>query len=84
MCGLALIGTDVGGIPEQINHGQNGLLVPVDDVAALTNALEKVTGDPTYRYNLSRIAWDKAKNTYSMSRVVQQLKTVYRSYRKEE
>lgn len=84
LCGLALIGTDVGGIPEQINHGQNGLLVPVDDVAALTNALEKVTGDPTYRYNLSRIAWDKAKNTYSMSRVVQQLKTVYRSYRKEE
>ncbi|MCU6794823.1 glycosyltransferase family 4 protein [Paenibacillus sp. WQ 127069] len=84
LCGLALIGTDVGGIPEQIIHGQNGLLVPVDDVAALTNALEKVTGDPTYRYNLSRIAWDKAKNTYSMSRVVQQLKTVYRSYRKEE
>ncbi|MEK3724158.1 glycosyltransferase family 4 protein [Paenibacillus sp. FSL H8-0034] len=84
LCGLALIGTDVGGIPEQINHGQNGLLVPVDDVAALANALEKVTGDPTYRYNLSRIAWDKAKNTYSMSRVVQQLKTVYRSYRKEE
>ncbi|WP_240419017.1 glycosyltransferase family 4 protein [Paenibacillus periandrae] len=84
LCGLALIGTDVGGIPEQINHGQNGLLVPVDDVAALTIALEKVTGDPTYRYNLSRIAWDKAKHTYSMSRVVQQLKTVYRSYRKEE
>ncbi|SFL27725.1 Glycosyltransferase involved in cell wall bisynthesis [Paenibacillus sp. 1_12] len=83
LCGLALIGTDVGGIPEQINHGQNGLLVPVNDVPALANALEKVTGDPTYRYNLSRVAWDKAKNTYSMSRVVQQLKNVYRSYRKE-
>jgi glycosyltransferase involved in cell wall biosynthesis len=84
LCGLALVGTDVGGIPEQIVHGQNGLLVPVGDVAALANALEKVIGDPTYRYNLSRVAWDKAKNAYSMSRIVQQLKNVYRSYRKEE
>ncbi|TDF95890.1 glycosyltransferase family 4 protein [Paenibacillus piri] len=84
LCGLALVGTNVGGIPEQIVDGQNGLLVPVDDVPALTAALEKVTGDPTYRYNLGRIAWDKAQNAYSMSRVVQQLKSVYRTYRKEQ
>ncbi|MCR8631143.1 glycosyltransferase family 4 protein [Paenibacillus radicis (ex Xue et al. 2023)] len=84
LCGLALIGTNVGGIPEQIVHGQNGLLVPVDDVPALANALEKVIGDPTYRYNLGRVAWDKAQNAYSMSRVVQQLKSVYRPYRKEQ
>ncbi|MFD0678173.1 MULTISPECIES: glycosyltransferase family 4 protein [unclassified Paenibacillus] len=84
LCGLALIGTNVGGIPEQIVHGQNGLLVPVDDVPALANALEKVIGDPTYRYNLGRVAWDKAQNSYSMSRVVQQLKSVYRPYRKEQ
>jgi glycosyltransferase involved in cell wall biosynthesis len=84
LCGLALVGTDVGGIPEQIIQGQNGLLVPVGDVPALANALEKVIGDPTFRYNLSRIAWIKAKNDYSMSRVVQQLKSVYRNYRKEE
>ncbi|NOU97909.1 glycosyltransferase [Paenibacillus sp. LMG 31456] len=84
LCGLALIGTNVGGIPEQIVHGQNGLLVPVDDVPALASALEKVIGDPTYRYNLGRVAWDKAQNAYSMSRVVQQLKSVYRPYRKEQ
>ncbi|MDF2962708.1 MAG: glycosyltransferase, group 1 family protein [Paenibacillus sp.] len=83
LCGLALVGTNVGGIPEQIVHGQNGLLVPVDDVPALAGALEKVIGDPTYRYNLGRVAWDKAQNAYSMSRVVQQLKSVYRTYRKE-
>ncbi|MFH5185441.1 glycosyltransferase family 4 protein [Paenibacillus sp. TAB 01] len=83
LCGLALIGTDVGGIPEQISHGNNGLLVPVEDVPALTSALEKVISDPTYRYNLGRVAWDKAQKSYSMSRVVQQLKSVYRTYRKE-
>ncbi|WP_028547828.1 glycosyltransferase family 4 protein [Paenibacillus sp. UNC451MF] len=84
LCGLALVGTNVGGIPEQISHGQNGLLVPVEDVDALAGALEKVIGDPIYRYNLGRVAWDKAQNAYSMSRVVQQLKGVYRTYRKSE
>jgi glycosyltransferase involved in cell wall biosynthesis len=83
LCGLALVGTDVGGIPEQIVHGHNGLLVPVGDVQALASALEKVIGDPSYRYNLGRVAWNKAQNDYSMTRVVQQLKSVYRQYRKE-
>ncbi|WP_248924943.1 glycosyltransferase family 4 protein [Paenibacillus hamazuiensis] len=83
LCGLTVIGTQVGGIPEQIEHGKNGLLVPVDDVQALAGALEKVIIDPQYRYNLARVAWDKAKNTYSLSRVIQQLRAVYRSYRKE-
>lgn len=83
LCGLALVGTNVGGIAEQIEHGHNGLLVPPDNVPALASALEKVISDPTYRYNLGRVAWEKAQNAYSMSRVVQQLKTVYRSYRKD-
>jgi len=83
LCGLALVGTNVGGIAEQIEHGHNGLLVPPDNVPALASALEKVISDPTYRYNLGRVAWEKAQNAYSMSRVVQQLKAVYRSYRKD-
>lgn len=83
LCGLAVVGTDVGGIGEQIEHGTNGLLVPVDDVPALAAALEKVIGDPMYRYQLSRIALEKALKAYSMTRVVQQLRAVYRSYKKE-
>ncbi|PZE20931.1 glycosyltransferase family 4 protein [Paenibacillus xerothermodurans] len=84
LCGLALVGTNVGGIPEQIVHGHNGLLVPVDDVPALAAALEKVAGDPIFRYNLGRVAWDKAQSAYSMARIVQQLKSVYRIYRKDD
>lgn len=83
LCGLAVVGTRVGGIPEQIEHGINGLLVPVDDVQALAGAMEKVIGDPMYRYQLARVALDKATKSYSMSRVVQQLRSVYRQYRQE-
>ena len=77
LCWLALVGTNVGGIAEQIEDGVNGLLVPPEDPAALADALEKVVGDPHYRYNLARAGWDKAKKVYSLQRVISQLKKVY-------
>lgn len=77
LCWLALIGTDIGGISEQIDHGVNGLLVPVDDVGALADALEKVIVDPSFRYELSRSAWEKAKQVYSLNRVIRQMKKIY-------
>jgi glycosyltransferase involved in cell wall biosynthesis len=80
LCWLALIGTHVGGIPEQIEHGSNGLLVPVGDYHALSIALEKVIVDPSFRYELARGAWEKAKKTYSLNRVISQLKSVYETY----
>ncbi len=77
LCWLALVGTDVGGISEQIEDGVNGLLVPPDDAEALANALEKLVTDPDYRYNMAREAWNKAKKVYSLQRVIAQLKKVY-------
>lgn len=78
---LALVGTNVGGIAEQIEDGVNGLLVPSEDPMALAEALEKVIGDPLYRYELARTAWDKAKNQYSLSRSVNELKKMYLKFR---
>lgn len=77
LCCLALVGTNVGGIAEQIEHGRNGLLVEPGDSEGLCNALELVMADPTYRYQLARSAWMKAKMTYSLSRVIGQLKQIY-------
>jgi glycosyltransferase involved in cell wall biosynthesis len=74
---LALVGTDTGGISEQIEHGINGLLVPVDDVHALSDALEQVIVDPSFRYELSRAAWEKAKRQYSLHKAIRQLKMLY-------
>jgi glycosyltransferase involved in cell wall biosynthesis len=82
LCWLALVGTEVGGIAEQIEHGVNGLLVPVGDSQALAQTLEKLILDPSYRYHLARAAGEKAKKTYSLNRVIHQLKAVYESYRK--
>ncbi|GGD55973.1 glycosyltransferase family 4 protein [Paenibacillus nasutitermitis] len=77
LCWLALVGTNVGGIAEQIDDGVNGLLVPPEDPDALCDALEKMISDPSFRYNLARAAWNKAKKVYSLQRVISQLKAVY-------
>ncbi|MFC3801002.1 glycosyltransferase family 4 protein [Cohnella sp. GCM10012308] len=77
LCLLSLIGTDVGGIAEQIEDGVNGLLVPGEDPKALADAIDKFILDPHYRYELARAAWNKAKKTYSLNRVIQELKKIY-------
>jgi len=77
LCWLALIGTNVGGIAEQIEDGFNGLLVPSENPIALSDAIEKVMTDPAFRYNLARHAWNRAKKDYSLTRVIKQLKQVY-------
>lgn len=84
LCQLALVGTNVGGISEQIEHGVNGLLVPVEDDEALAEALETVIIDPDYRYQLARAASDKAKKDYSLERVIAQLKKVYREEKSKQ
>ncbi|MFF2482806.1 glycosyltransferase family 4 protein [Paenibacillus sp. NPDC058071] len=83
LCWLALVGTNVGGIAEQIDDGVNGLLVPPEDPAALSDALEKLVTDPSFRYNIARSGWDKAKKEYSLQRVISQLKKVYVSIKQE-
>ena len=44
--GCAMIGTAVGGIPEALEHGRAGLLVPPRDPPALARALDDLLGDP--------------------------------------
>ncbi|QMV43902.1 glycosyltransferase family 4 protein [Cohnella cholangitidis] len=80
LCLLALVGTEVGGIAEQIEDGANGLLVPSEDPIALANALESVINDPHFRYEMARAGWNKAKKTYSLNRVISELKRIYSSF----
>jgi glycosyltransferase involved in cell wall biosynthesis len=48
-CGLPVIGTKVGGIPEIISDSYNGYLIPPDDSSILAQKIEKVLNDPAIR-----------------------------------
>jgi len=47
--GLASVGTAVDGVPEMVEDGVTGLLVPLHDQLALTSALRKLIDDPALR-----------------------------------
>lgn len=45
--GKAVVATDVGGMPDLVDHGETGLLVPPGDPQALTRAMQSLLDDPT-------------------------------------
>ena len=54
--GLPSVSTAVAGIPEIVRDGETGLVVPVDQVDALTRALRTLVLDPALRRTLGRQA----------------------------
>jgi glycosyltransferase involved in cell wall biosynthesis len=52
--GRPVVATAVGGIPELVEDGVTGLLVPAGDVAALRSALERLLADPILRRRMGR------------------------------
>jgi len=52
--GVPVVTTPVGGIPELVEDGRTGLLVPPDDPLALREALARLAADPELRRNLGR------------------------------
>jgi glycosyltransferase involved in cell wall biosynthesis len=43
--GLPIIGSRIGGIPDLVEHGQTGLLVPPNDPTALANCIDRLLDD---------------------------------------
>jgi 2-deoxystreptamine N-acetyl-D-glucosaminyltransferase/2-deoxystreptamine glucosyltransferase len=55
-CGLPIVATRVGGVPEVVQHGVNGLLVPPDSPTELLEALRRLQNEPDLRRRLSENA----------------------------
>lgn len=82
-CGLPLVSTAVGAIPEIVRDGETGLLVPPRDRAALTAALERLVVDGALRRRLGEQASALVRRDYdaraNAGRLVDLLATVART-----
>lgn len=65
-CGLPVVATRVGGIPEQIEHGESGLLVPPGDASAMATAVQTILIDGEVASRLGRCSAEKATDQYDV------------------
>ena len=79
--GLPIVGTDVGGIPELVDHGVNGLLVPPGDPAALADAIRALADDPDRRREMACRNRAKAEATLDWGHITTRYLSVYRGIR---
>lgn len=77
--GTPVVATRVGGIPEFIEDGKNGRLVPPNDTDALTSVLEELWADGSARQRMGAYGQSTTVPRYSWERVVDDLERVYRS-----
>lgn len=78
VAGRAVVTTPVGGIPDVVESGVNGLLVAPGDVAALGAALAALLGDAALRDGVGRAARRQVAATFADRVVFAQLGELYR------
>lgn len=77
-CGLPVISTPVGSIPEIVADGVTGLLVPPRDVPALQAALARLLDDAALRRQLGDAALAQAQERFADSRMLDRMETIFR------
>ncbi len=77
--GIPAIASRVGGIPDIIEDGVSGLLVPPADARALANAIERVARDPAYAKRLADAGRERLRTHFSWDVITRQWDAVYRS-----
>lgn len=75
--GVPVVATAVGGIPAQIRHEREGLLVPSGDPEALAQAILRVLQAPAWARQLGDAGRQRVAAEFSQARMLQQIEAVY-------
>lgn len=75
--GIPVVATTVGGIPEQIEHLENGVLVRPDDPEAIATWLVRLHDDVDLRRRLGRAAAERVRREFTLERQAEGLHRAY-------
>ena len=76
-CGLPVVVSDAGGLPEVVVAGETGLVVPRDDVPALQAALKHLMLDPELRQRFGRQGRAHVEREYEWGQCVDLMERCY-------
>lgn len=75
--GMAVISTNVSGIPELVTDGENGLLVPPEDVTALADRIEALVRNPNLRSRLGKAAVATIRDVFDADTTILQMDRLF-------
>ena len=75
--GVPVIGTQISGVEQLVDHETTGLLTPVGDAVALARAMERMTAQPEMAWNMATRARHCVATVYSASRHAREFEDEY-------
>lgn len=80
-CGVPVVVTAVGSIPEMLADGREGFIIPPSDVQALTEALLELERDAGRRTAMGARARERVESEFSQARMIAEYAALFRTLR---
>jgi glycosyltransferase involved in cell wall biosynthesis len=77
-CGLPVASTTGGALPEVVEDGVTGILVPPGDAPALAEAMRTLMGDPDLRRRMGQAGRERVLEKFSWQKAALETEAVYR------
>jgi N-acetyl-alpha-D-glucosaminyl L-malate synthase BshA len=77
-CGVPVVASDVGGLPEAVRHGETGVLCPMGDVEGMADAAIHLLRDRDRWQTMSAAAAADARARFSLDAIVARYEALYR------
>jgi glycosyltransferase involved in cell wall biosynthesis len=76
-CEVPVVASDAGGLPEVVEHGVTGLVVPRGDTPALAGAIGSLLADPERRRRMGVAGRERALRLFDWDRTAEQFERLY-------
>jgi glycosyltransferase involved in cell wall biosynthesis len=78
-CGVPVVGSRAGAIPEVVKDGETGLLVTPRDPVSMADGIEKLALDTNLRQTMGRAAIARVQDNFTVEKAVQETLRIYDS-----
>jgi len=76
-CGVPVVGSDAGGLPEVVRHAESGYLLPVGDVEGMAARTIEILQCDERRLEMGAAARHRVESLFGAERVVSHYEAVY-------
>ena len=83
-CGVPVVASAAGGIPEVFQHGQTGFLAPVGDVDKMAEQATQLLLDKRLHQEMSSAAREHVLNNYAQEKIIDYYEKYYRKILSED